>query len=513
MTTPITFEKKILELEAQKMNQEKLKESLKLQIVDALLAEDMVSVKSITDQLNAVISMDYDQRIAAVKARQAKVLQIPEKDPDHQESILSDNHVNNIEDEEIIELIRRRKVEWWNKLKKKEYKIREAHFDNSNIGKVEEIDLSSAPELLETPAAPTVPEQPETPVAPETALETNKKAPLKDKAELKRLILEQFKTKEELKFAPYEIFAKKYNVDENNKYTITTSITWLFSSLGLKEKNIKELRNYLYGEADSDNVVEKADSDKVVEKADSDKDIEKADSNKTVEEVDSNKTVEEVDSNKTVEEVDDSNVVEEADDNKNSKEKKPRGNESKERWNKEATLQILSKLEKIWIFNPEKHLGNPFIKFAKTLKANKDLINWTNDEYLINKIDSLVASPITLTTYLWWLIKTWTEKEYQLLLWKRYCLVENSINGHKLHDINVKIMDKERELLAWNPDALKQYNLDRAKERQEAINRGAKNIDKVIDKEWWIKPKSEINESDDNSLHDKPTTPIIGDQI
>ena len=111
MTTPITFEKKILELEAQKMNQAKLKESLKLQIVDALLAEDMVTVKSITDQLNAIISMNYDEKIAALRAQKAKVLQIPEKDPEHQEDILKDNnHIQNIEDEEIIGLIRRRKI-------------------------------------------------------------------------------------------------------------------------------------------------------------------------------------------------------------------------------------------------------------------------------------------------------------------------------------------------------------------------------------------------------------------
>ncbi len=245
-TTPITYEKKIQQLEAYKKEQEKLKDRLKLQIVDALLVDDMVTVKSITDQLNAILSMNYDEKISALKADRARIHLIPEKDSDYQKSIMSDNHIDTIEDSEITELISRRKIKWWEMLEEKRYKMLEEHFDNSNVGRDEKIDLPSSPTAPETPAEPETVAEPET---TEWIIKTNEKLPLKNKNELKRIVLEQFKTKEELNSGSYETFAREYNANENNKYTITKSITWLISSLGLKINStwVKELRDYLYG--------------------------------------------------------------------------------------------------------------------------------------------------------------------------------------------------------------------------------------------------------------------------
>ena len=150
-------------------------------------------------------------------------------------------------------------------MEEKEYKMREEHFDSSNIGREEEIDLPSAPAAPMTPETPAEPEQPAEPEASESVEKKNKKRPrinkellleefneaaktrskekdqikpiiikkwlineklpLRNKNELKRIVLEQFKTKEELKNGSYEKFAKEYNADENNKYTITKSIT------------------------------------------------------------------------------------------------------------------------------------------------------------------------------------------------------------------------------------------------------------------------------------------------
>lgn len=582
-TTPITFERKIQQLEDQKKEKENLIKDLQLQILYALDARDMDKFDKIGMELKAVLAMNYDEKIAALKAQKAKVLQIPEKDPDYQEDILKDFLIRwdedqetlekikiCAEDEEIMELMRRRKILWFEMF---ENKICRNNLDKSNIGREEKIDLPSAPTAPETPATPELPEtptEPEAPAEPESAEKKNKKRPrinkelllkeaaeaaktrsqekdqikpiiikkwlinekpmIKDKNELKRIILEQFKTKEELYKGSYKTFASEYNANENNIYTITKSITWLITSLGLDIKStwIKELKDYLYGGNSISEQAEKKDlkikkiktillenfptkkSLKIQRYKDfanvynkDHKDTEKITTDlfrlakslgfQAIEAFKhflyEEELATEPSEQTSTEKIDlpsapAASVIPETADIPTAPKnlETPKKIRSIKSWKKEITLKTLLELQEKWIFNPEIHLWFNYIAFRQSLKS-------TEMEKKFSK------SPISLTRYLGWRVDNTVDTGYQQLLWKRYCLVQNNINGDTLRELNKKIRDKERELLKKTPELLDKYNAEIAKKRNEVLWKHNKH-ETLYEKNWVLLTKKEIRGDD-----------------